>query len=190
MRLDEPFTLRCGQVLPNRLCKSALTEGLADCWSRSTPELEELYLRWSHGGCGLLITGNVQVDRRYVERPGNVAIDGPQDEEQVARLRALAKASMAGGNQCWVQLSHAGRQSNIKVNYHPVGPSAVAVQSAPGMLGMPRELTAAEVEDVLQRFAYAAKICKQAGFSGVQLHSAHGYLLSSFLSPLYNKRTD
>ena len=77
--LGAPLTLRCGLVLPNRLAKAAMTEALADDWGRATPALERLYELWSKGGAGLLLTGNVQVDRRYVERPGNVCVDGPQD---------------------------------------------------------------------------------------------------------------
>jgi 2,4-dienoyl-CoA reductase-like NADH-dependent reductase (Old Yellow Enzyme family) len=114
--LASPITLSCGVTIPNRLVKAAMTESLADEWGRSTPKLCRLYEVWSEGGAGLLITGNVQVDRRYVERPGNVCIDGNQDEEQLERLRAFAKAGQKGGAKIFVQLGHAGRQSNGMVS--------------------------------------------------------------------------
>lgn len=73
-----PLTLPCGATLKNRLAKGAMTEGLGDVQNRATAAHVRLYRRWAAGGAGMLLTGNVQVDRRYMERPGNVAIDGPQ----------------------------------------------------------------------------------------------------------------
>ena len=119
-----------------------MTEALADSLGRATPELCRLYERWSAGGAGLLITGNIQVDRRYLERPGNPAIDGPQSEDQMARLRAYAEASMVGGNQTWVQLGHPGRQCSPLVNTSPVGPSDIGLGGAAGAV---RPLTDAEI---------------------------------------------
>lgn len=193
--LAKPLKLPCGAVLPNRLCKSAMTEGLADDLNRATPELCHLYDRWAAGGSGLLITGNVQLDRRFMERPGNVAIDGPQDDEQMARLQRWAAAATANGTHCWVQLAHAGRQCDIKVCKEGVGPSAVASKNLSGWKSLlpsypPRPLETDEVAALPARFAAAAVVCKEAGFTGVQLHSAHGYLLSSFLNPNANQRTD
>lgn len=114
--LASPLTLACGVTIPNRLVKAAMTESLADEWGRSTDKLCNLYKVWSEGGSGLLITGNVQVDRRYIERPGNVCIDGPQDEKQLECLRQYAKAAQSGGSKVFVQLGHAGRQSNGMVS--------------------------------------------------------------------------
>jgi 2,4-dienoyl-CoA reductase-like NADH-dependent reductase (Old Yellow Enzyme family) len=115
--LTEPLTLPCGVAIPNRLCKAAMTEALADEWGRPTAALCRLYERWSAGGCGLLITGNVQVDRRYIERPGNVGIDGPQDEQQLKELRKFAMAGKgAEGTLIFAQIGHAGRQSNGLIN--------------------------------------------------------------------------
>ena len=96
--IASPLTLPCGATLANRLAKGAMTEGLADPKNHATSELATLYRRWSEGGAGLLLTGNVQVDRRYMERPGNVAIDGFQSNEAIAALRAYAQAGTVAGN--------------------------------------------------------------------------------------------
>jgi len=186
-----PLRLPCGQVLPNRLSKSALTEGLADEFNRATEEHCRLYRAWSEGGTGLLITGNIQVDRRYLERPGNVAIDGEQDAEALRRLCAYAQAAHAKpGSKCWVQLGHAGRQCDPLVNTTGVGPSSEPWKHPAMGKVTPKALTLEEVYDVKRRFVHAARICKDCGFSGVQLHSAHGYLFSSFLNPRANSRND
>ena len=182
MEIARPCTLPCGTVLPNRLCKAAMTEALSDQLGRPTPALCHLYEVWSNGGCGLLITGNVQVDRRYLERPGNVCIDGPQDNSARALLRSYAQAGQAAGSKIFVQLSHAGRQSNGMTNMHPVGPGDIPMSKPHGlptsfarkMFGNPRALTCSEVEDVVERFAAAALVCKEEGFDGVQIHAAHG----------------
>ncbi len=188
--IADPITLPCGVRLKNRLVKAAMTEGLADDTNRATRRLEVLYRRWAAGGAGLLITGNVQVDRRYLERPGNVAIDGPQDAAAMRALEAFASAATGTGAEIIVQLSHAGRQTPIYVNRTPVAPSAIALDLPGGQFGAPRALAADEIEDVIQRFAHAASVCKAAGFSGVQVHGAHGYLISEFLNPKANRRTD
>ena len=185
--IESSFKLPCGVVLKNRIAKSALTEGLSDGCNRATPGHETLYRRWAEGGAGLLISGNIQVDRRYLERPGNIAIDQNGGEKALA---AMAKAGTANNTQLWGQLSHAGRQTMRHLNAQPVGPSAVAVKLPGGAFGKPRALTEPEIEDIIKRFTHAAKVCQQAGFSGIQLHSAHGYLLSEFLSPIANQRTD
>ncbi len=188
--ISDPFTLPCGAVLKNRLAKAAMTEGLADERNRATDRHVTLYRRWAEGGAGLLLTGNLQVDRRYLERGGNVVIDGPQDNEQLARLAAFAEAGRSNGAHVWVQMSHAGRQTPINIATEPVGPSAIPLALPGGRFGKPRALTDEDIRDVIRRFAFVAETSKQAGFSGVQIHSAHGYLLSEFLSPRVNLRDD
>ncbi len=190
MPINEPLTLPCGVVLKNRICKAAMTEGLADAYNRATARHVTIYRRWAEGGAGVLLTGNVMVDRRYLERPGNVAIDGDQSSEQMQRLINFAKAATDNGAHIWAQLSHAGRQSPKIVATEPVGPSAVEVALPGGQFGTPRALAEPEIEDVIARFVHAACVAKEAGFTGVQIHSAHGYLISEFLNPLTNKRTD
>ena len=184
--LREPLTLPCGQHLPNRVAKAAMTEGLSDAGMNSTPALETLYRRWSHGGAGLLITGNVQIDRWDLERPGNVVIDGDADSQALSRWAAAAKE---GGNRVWMQLSHAGRQAPLYCTPRPVAPSAVGLKLL-GAYRTPRALTRQGIDSVVERFVHAATVARDTGFDGVQLHGAHGYLLSEFLSPVTNRRND
>lgn len=188
--LAKNLTLPCGLILPNRLAKAAMTEGLSDAYGRPTQKLCRLYEKWSEGGAGLLVSGNVQVDRRYIERPGNVCIDGPQSDEQIEMLKALARAGQSHGSKIFIQLSHAGRQSNGMINLNPVGPGNIRLNLPKSVFGTPRALLLNEIAEVKQQFVDAAKVCKECGFDGVQIHSAHGYLLSSFLNPLANNRDE
>lgn len=192
IELKQPFTLPCGVVVPNRLCKAAMTEGVANARLQATERHATLYKRWAEGGAGILITGNVLIDRNILERPGNVSIDpAPEhgEPEGMDALRAWAKAGTSNGNQLWMQISHAGRQSPRYVTTKPVAPSEVQLELL-GNYAAPRALREDEILDLIQRFARVARIAKEAGFTGVQLHGAHGYLLSSFLSPITNQRTD
>ena len=184
--LDQPLTLRCGASLPNRLAKSAMTEGLADPMGRPTPAHQQLYKTWADGGTGLLFTGNVMVDKRYLERAGNVVLE---DEQYLDKFKCWSESAQSNGNHCWVQLSHPGRQCARLVNSQPLSPSDVQLNLL-GNFGKPRAMLETDIDDVIQRFAHSALLVKKAGFKGVQIHSAHGYLLSQFLSPITNKRTD
>lgn len=184
--MAQSFTLPCGAVLPNRLCKAAMTEGLADENLNATERHVTLYRRWAEGGAGLLITGNVMIDHRVLERPGNVAIDG---NGGLSQLKAWARAGTSAGNHLWMQISHAGRQSPRYVTGQPMGPSAVQLELL-GNYARPRALTEEEILDFIQRYIRVAVTARETGFTGVQIHSAHGYLLSSFLSPVTNRRTD
>lgn len=191
--LAATLPLPCGAVLANRLCRSAMTEGMADEWLRATLLHETLYRRWSHGGAALQVTGNVMIDHRVLERPGNVCVDvtwAPSvSAEARGRLARWARAGTEAGNHLWMQLSHAGRQSPRYVTSTPVAPSDVPLELL-GNYARPRALAEDEIPGLVERFARAAAIARECGFTGVQLHSAHGYLLSSFLSPLTNRRQD
>ena len=184
--LGSPLTLPCGARLPNRIMKAAMTEGLADAHGRATGRHETLYGRWSAGGAGLLITGNVMVDHRYLERPGNIVIDG---NGGLSELAALAAAGTRNGNHLWMQISHPGRQCSRIVNGHPVAPSAVQLRIL-GNFARPRALQADEIPGLIEAYARVAATAKAAGFTGVQIHGAHGYLISQFLSPVTNRRDD
>jgi 2,4-dienoyl-CoA reductase-like NADH-dependent reductase (Old Yellow Enzyme family) len=188
--LSTAFTLPCGISIPNRLCKAAMTEGLAEPGGRAGARIARLYRLWSEGGAGLILTGNIMVDRRYRERPANIVVDGPQDEAAMAGLKAYAEASKAGGSIAIAQISHAGRQTPKAIAPEPVGPSAVQVKLPGGMFGAPRALSSEEITDVIARFAATAKTLCDVGFDGVQIHAAHGYLISEFLNPLVNQRDD
>jgi 2,4-dienoyl-CoA reductase-like NADH-dependent reductase (Old Yellow Enzyme family) len=190
VQLGDAFKLPCGVSLTNRIAKGAMTEGLATAAGLPTPELERLYRIWSEGGSGMLLTGNVQIDRHHLERPGNVIIDRAPDAEMQAALARWAKAGTVAGNQLWMQISHAGRQTPALINKTPKAPSAVKVGLPGGQFGAPVALTEDEIVDLIGRFATTAEAARVAGFTGVQIHAAHGYLLSSFLSPRANVRTD
>jgi len=188
--LSQTLTLPCGAVLPNRIAKAAMTEGLATPQGVPTPALNRLYGLWSDGGAGMLLSGNIQVDADHLERPGNVIIDREPDTAMRSALASWAEAATRNGNHFWAQISHAGRQTQKNVNRHPKAPSAVKVDLPGGQFGQPIALTVAEIEDIVRRFGICATAVKEAGFTGVQVHAAHGYLLSQFLSPRSNRRTD
>lgn len=188
--LSSPLRLPCGVTLPNRLAKAAMTEGVADGHNRVTDAHLRLYERWAAGGAGLLITGNVMVDRRYLERAANIAIEPGIGRQERAGLSRLAATRNEHGCNIWMQLGHAGRQTPIEVNRKPVAPSAVALRIPGKIFGAPRALGGDEIEDVRERFVHAATVAQECGFDGVQVHAAHGYLLSEFLSPRVNQRDD
>jgi 2,4-dienoyl-CoA reductase-like NADH-dependent reductase (Old Yellow Enzyme family) len=188
--LGSTLTLPCGAVLRNRLAKAAMTEGLADIHGYPTPELERLYGIWSDGGAGLLLSGNILIDADHLERPGNVIIDGTPDDDMTAALKRWTASATRGGNHFWAQISHAGRQTMKAVNPHPKAPSAVKLGLPGGQFGMPVALSEEEILSLIGRFGQAARVCKESGFTGVQIHAAHGYLISQFLSPRSNRRED
>lgn len=163
-----------------------MTEGLADDRDDPSEALAALYRRWSEPGAGLLVTGNVMVDRRYLERSGNVVVDGATD---AAALRAWRDAGSAAGTLLMAQLSHPGRQCTRFHTREPVAPSAVPL-SIGGMFARPRALEAREIDAIVGAFAEAAGRLVAAGFGGVQVHAAHGYLVGQFLSPRTNRRDD
>ncbi len=187
MTLASPLTLPSGAVLPNRIAKSAMSERLGDRDLRPTDHLVRLYRRWAEGGAGLLITGNVMVDRRHLGETGNVALDADSDLEP---FRAWAASVDGTAARLWMQLNHPGRQSPRPVNKAPVAPSAVSLDLAPGAFAAPRALEPVEILDIIDRFATSAALAEEAGFHGVQVHAAHGYLVSQFLSPHTNRRED
>ena len=188
--ITDKLDLPCGVQIKNRICKGAMTEGLADEQNRATSKHVNLYNRWSDGGAGILLTGNVQVDHRYLERPGNVVIEGQQTNEQLSRLTAYAEAGTKNNTHLWMQISHAGRQTPASVAETPVAPSEVQLQMPGAQFGKPRSLSDEEILDIIQKFAHTASVARETGFTGVQIHGAHGYLISEFLSPDINKRDD
>jgi len=184
--LADPLDLPCGVRLPNRIAKAALSESLGDGDNSPDERVVTLYRRWAQGGYGLLVTGNVMVDRAHLGEPGNIAIE---DDRALEQLRSWTKAVHDGGAAIFAQLNHPGRQSNLlNIGHRPVAPSAVPL-ALPGAQ-VPLALTSSGIEDIIDRFATAAKVCEDAGFDGVQIHAAHGYLATQFLSPLTNLRDD
>ena len=188
--ISQSLKLPCGADLPNRLAKAAMTEGLATANGVPTPELERLYGLWSDGGAGMLLSGNIQVDRDHLERPGNVVIDAKPNAAMRKALASWAKAGTRNGNHFWAQISHAGRQTQKIVNPHPKAPSPIKLGLPGGQFGEPVALTKPEIKQIVRRFGVCAAAVQEAGFTGVQVHAAHGYLLSQFLSPRSNHRDD
>jgi 2,4-dienoyl-CoA reductase-like NADH-dependent reductase (Old Yellow Enzyme family) len=176
-----------GTLLRHRIAKAAMEEALSDPHQDPTPELARLYRRWADGGAALLITGHVLVDRTARARPRDVVVE---DERASDRLSAWADAARSAGAEVWMQLNHAGRQTPRHVARVPVAPSAVPAVKLLASFGRPRALREDEIHDLVARFARAAVIAERAGFTGVQVHAAHGYLISQFLSPLTNTRDD
>lgn len=186
--LAQPLTLPNGTVLRNRLAKAAMSETLGTYDNRPTPALVALYQRWAASGLGLILTGNMMVDRRALGEPGNVAIE---DASDLDLLKQWAQAATSRGVAIWAQLNHPGKQSTKGLNAYNIAPSAVPFrEDMTAFFETPREATQAEIEDVILRFGRSAAVCKQAGFSGVQIHGAHGYLVNQFLSPHHNLRQD
>lgn len=188
--LDQPLTLPCGATLRNRIAKAAMSEHLATRSQQPSEGLTRLYREWSSSGAGLLITGNVMVDPSHLESPRNVAMKSNPDVEAFARW---ADAGTSRGNHLWMQLNHPGRQTPANVHPQPLAPSAVGAVDLfkrAGVFAPPRAMTSNEVDEAIQSFAAAAAFAKEVGFTGVQVHGAHGYLVSQFLTPRINKRSD
>jgi len=181
-----PLTLPSGLVLPNRLAKAAMSENLGTADGEPSERLIRLYERLGRGGTGLLITGNAIVDPGGRTERYNVLMVGERGES----LAAWARAAKANGSAVLMQLSHAGRQTPRMVTWRPVAPSAVGLTRKGGLFAKPEPLTLPQIELLVARFGRAAAMAQAAGFDGVQIHGAHGYLVSQFLSPLTNHRTD
>ncbi|KAH7150586.1 hypothetical protein DER46DRAFT_688977 [Fusarium sp. MPI-SDFR-AT-0072] len=185
---EQPITLKNGLTLPNRLAKSAMAENLADGDLLPTDQVYTAYKTWANGGWGLLITGNVQVDPRHLGQPGDIA-----NNDAIDRGRIL---------DSWK--NHPGRHSPAGAGTRSffdktLAPSAIPLRLGKGifagvvsrlLFGTPRAMTVAEILDVQHRFVKTAVLVADAGFDGIELHGAHGYLLSQFLSPKTNHRTD
>ena len=190
MSLEAAFALPSGIRFKNRIAKAAMTEGLSGRDGVPNDAHVMLYRRWAAGDIGLSITGNVVIDRDHRERPGNVVVDGPLSADARLAWQRWAAAATENGTQAWVQLSHAGRQTQKTVNPAPKAPSAVPLSLPGGQFGVPVPLGEGEIIALIARFAAAAVTAREAGFAGVQIHAAHGYLISQFLSPLANRRSD
>lgn len=166
-----------------------MEENMADPAHAPSADLMRLYTAWAEGGAGLILTGNVMIDRRAMTGPGGVVLE---DESSLPAFREWARIGQAKGAQMWVQLNHPGRQVMKNMGQETWAPSPVAIDLGKfsKMFATPRAMTEAEIHEVIARFVTAAKIAEKAGFAGVQIHAAHGYLLSQFLSPLTNRRDD
>ncbi|MEW6339142.1 MAG: NADH:flavin oxidoreductase/NADH oxidase family protein [Pseudomonadota bacterium] len=189
MKLFTPLSLPNGATISNRLAKAAMEENMADADHAPSDALLRLYDAWAQGGAGLILTGNVMVDSRAMTGPNGVVIE---DDSHLDRFRRWAQIARAHGAHIWMQINHPGRQMQAALGQATLAPSAVALElgALSRQFPVPREMTEEDIADVQQRFTRSAQLAEQSGFNGVQVHAAHGYLLSQFLSPLTNKRRD
>ncbi|KAJ9138169.1 NADH oxidase 3 [Pleurostoma richardsiae] len=207
LELAKPFTLPNGLALPNRLVKAAMAEHCADKNGIPNEKLSRAYATWADGGWGMVLTGNVQVDPRYLGAPGDVATAEKQvgEEALLASWRAWAAAGSANGTPLVMQINHPGRQSPAGAGARgflekSIAPSPIPLHLPPGgflawamaalAFGTPREMTQADIDHAVARFATTARLAAAAGFAGVEIHAAHGYLLAQFLSAKSNRRAD
>ncbi len=184
-----PFTLPCGAQLANRLAKAAMEENMSDTGQIPGSAMLRLYQRWAEGGTGLLITGNVMVDGRAMTGPGGIVLE---KETALEPFQAWAQAAKKNNSQIWMQINHPGRQVYAAMGGDVLSPSSVPLDLGKHskLFGQPRAMTHKEIESLIQRFVNTSVKAEQAGFDGIQIHAAHGYLLSQFLSPLTNQRKD
>ncbi|MFJ1594235.1 NADH:flavin oxidoreductase/NADH oxidase family protein [Kitasatospora albolonga] len=187
--LFSPLHLRSGRVLTNRIAKAAMEENMAGDGQLPDERLFTLYRRWAAGGTGLLITGNVMVHAEALAGPAGVVLDENAPLEPFAEW---AEAGKSGGGAIWMQINHPGRQVASGMPGVVWGPSDIGVSLGrhSSRFGRPTAMTAQQIDETVARYAVTARRAEQAGFDGVEIHAAHGYLLSQFLSPLVNKRTD
>ena len=187
--LRSTFSLPNGSYLKNRIAKSAMSENMGTLKNAPTKNLINAYKVWSNGDSGLLITGNIMIDSMAIGEPRNVVVE---DYSNFELLQEWAKSVTGTGTHIWPQLNHPGRQAFSAINKKIVGPSAVPMKmgGASAMFKKPTPLTEDEIWDIIKRFGNSAKIMQQAGFTGCQIHGAHGYLVSQFLSPKTNIRKD
>lgn len=188
LQLSTPFIINDHITIKNRLFKSAMSEQLGTVDHDPTPQLVNLYQTWAEGGIGLSMTGNIMIDREALGEPKNVVLD---DQSNLELFKDWAKAGSLNNTHIWPQLNHPGKQIPNFICKQPVAPSAIPLENGLEKgFNTPRALSEEEILEIITKFARSAELAKQAGFTGVQIHSAHGYLLNQFLSPRHNKRDD
>ena len=189
MKMFERLTLPNGSVIANRIAKAAMEENMADADQAPSEQLMRLYQSWADGEAGLILTGNVMVDGRAVTGPGGVVLE---DDRHLDKFKRWASIGRSRGAQFWLQINHPGRQMQANLGQETWAPSAVPLDlgKLSKRFAVPRMMTPDLIAEVIGRFATSARLGEQAGFSGVEIHAAHGYLVNQFLSPLTNQRTD
>ena len=179
--LRSSLELPCGAILKNRLAKSPMSDSLANGEGDPTEAQIRLYERWADGGTAVSFIGEVQGDPRFAEKPGNLVLAEHTNKEMI---RSLVSRAMIEGAHLWPQLGHAGALSHLPIS-QPKGPSALDIEGL-----QCAAMSGDDIQDLPHMYARTALHAKTAGFSGVLIHAGHGFLLSQFLSPLFNHRTD
>ena len=187
--ISSSFTLPNGSVLKNRITKSAMSENFGTRYHAPSKGLINAYKVWVKGNPGLLITGNIMVDKMALGEARNVVVEDYKDFEL---LKEWARTVKGTGVHLWPQINHPGRQALAAINRETVGPSAISLNigRVAKMFQLPTALSEEAIWKIIKRFGNTARIMKEAGFTGCQIHGAHGYLVSQFLSPNSNIRTD
>ncbi|MBO0462236.1 NADH:flavin oxidoreductase/NADH oxidase family protein [Enterococcus sp. DIV1298c] len=186
--ISNTIVLPNGIELKNRIVKAAMSEALADKTNQPNTDHIALYERWAEGGAGVLISGNVMIDRSQLGEPGNIVLDNKTDRNA---LISWAKAGTYNDTKFLLQINHPGKQAPKSMSKKPVAPSTIKLSKEfSALFNEPRELTTDEVRELIEKFVLAGKIAEETGFSGVEIHAAHGYLINQFLSPADNKRKD
>lgn len=187
LQVAKPLTLPNGQRIKNRFFKSAMSETIAENHQPDN-RFAKLYSTWADGGSGVVVTGNVMVDHHALAEPGNVVVE---DESSLHELQKWAEAGTRNHTQLWMQLNHPGKQSPKYLSAQPAGPSAIRIDGPNAKyFNVPRALTNSEIHAIIDRFVHSAEIAQKAGFTGIQIHGAFGYLVNQFLSQKDNQRTD
>ncbi|KAL4922588.1 FMN binding oxidoreductase [Aspergillus aurantiobrunneus] len=202
--IAQPVTLSCRLPLKNRLVKAAMAERMADHNAFPTALHNNVYREWGEGGWGMILTGNVQVDKKYLGDARDVARDPANEAIFLEKWTALAQGCMKDGSSLIMQINHPGRQSPVGAGtrgfcQRNIAPSAILLNlgNQPDgqvrqlvCLGTPREMTQGDIDTVVQQFVDTSLLAHRAGLQGVEIHAAHGYLLAQFLSSETNLRTD
>ncbi|XDD45903.1 NADH:flavin oxidoreductase/NADH oxidase family protein [Leptospira sp. WS39.C2] len=188
-KLYSPLTLPNGVTLTNRFVKAAMEENLSDENLEPNTALWNLYEAFAKGGVGTIITGNVMVDHRSMTGPGGVVLE---KGTKLENFKIWSSKTKSDGAKIIMQINHPGRQILAKLGGNVWAPSAISVDigSLSKLLGKPKAMEEFEILETINRFANTAKLAEESGFDGVQIHAAHGYLISQFLSPLVNQRKD
>ncbi|KAK7885430.1 hypothetical protein LTR67_010223 [Exophiala xenobiotica] len=200
--LAEPLHFEfAGVSAPNRFLKAAMTERLCT-WSATdlpargipTKEFINVYRRWGEGGAGLILTGNILLEYDNLEALGNpiIPLDAPFEGRRFEAFQEAAAVTKKHGSLVIGQVNHPGRQVDERIQPHPVSASDVKLEG--DFYGMtfakPRAATKEDIARFVAEWTHAAEFLYKAGFDGIQIHAAHGYLLAQFLSQTTNKRTD
>ncbi|KAL3473252.1 FMN binding oxidoreductase [Aspergillus californicus] len=202
--LAQPLTLQCGLRLKNRLVKAAMAEDMADADGLPTQLHDGIYAKWGEGGWGMVLTGNVQVDMKYLGQARDTSVNLVKKTQLVEKWKSWATASKTGKTPVVMQINHPGRQSPLGAGSRGfceknIAPSAIPLDFGSGLLartasslvfGTPREMTQGDIDTVVQQFVDCSVLASETGFDGVEIHAAHGYLLAQFLSAKTNHRTD
>ena len=188
--LQEEMILPNGVILSNRIAKSAMSENLSNKHHEPTPILINAYKTWAQSGAGLLITGNIMIDSEAIGEPRNVVV---KNRKNIEMLKEWAESVKGTNTNLWAQINHPGRQAMEQINSSLKAPSAVPLKTGgrkKTTKNVPEVLSENEILKIIEAFANTSIILKEAGFSGIQIHGAHGYLVSQFLSPYTNIRKD